>query len=724
MSFALEENSTQTEINNKVSDSNYNLRAVYKFGHGVAGVPDTTASVKNLASVGSELDLLPHLATSGPTLIGVDYHNLRTPTVLTSGSNATDLISTCKATNELTIEVILKNTNDTEIELREGPVRILTLSSSSTLGNFYLGQNYDGGEMRSVYQAAVRTADPAGDNNGRAIAIAPVAIQANKKQHIYFTRDSNGDGTFYVSNPGTNTLIQRPPQNNFGGDFSDWNDFKISVGNEPSFLNLNNEEADVTGTDYHTGKKDWAGNLYMVAIYCKALTAKQILGNSAPQSWIPEVEPETNANDYLVQAIDFNRSSALQLYKRLNGVSIPYFGVQTTTTGTRDVLGEMSALISSGKWMDAADLATREKGFYNVTLKDFAKKMSNRSETVNAPFNDFAALIIGTTVNDSTYDIQDLLSTNKTFVAKSGLAVPSDKIDDLQKSNNHYETLENLGFDLEISMEEQPQELYDGNGNISVNQDAAGLLTTRAFLSEHAIAGTNRRIVEFSFQEFLCQPILKWADNSKDDNYVAKDVDRAPGGDTNKYNSTCKACHTVMDSLRPAFSFLTFENNFVKSVQTMSAFTTTNGNNPDDNPEMENQIHVYNGVVSKYNRNQEDGEGGVNVGSPTNSNIFRNIATTGLNKTYFGWDMSGADSSGVIEGSGVNAFGRMLASSDAFPKCMTRRVFRSVCKRDPLGTESSFLDTVATELVDNGIGNNKLRYLFKRIATSPECMGK
>ena len=77
-------------------------------------------------------------------------------------------------------------------------------------------------------------------------------------------------------------------------------------------------------------------------------------------------------------------------------------------------------------------------------------------------------------------------------------------------------------------------------------------------MAAHAIAGTNRRLVEYSFREFTCMPIDKWADASGPDTYIGRDVDRFPGGVHQKFTTTCRACHSGMDSLRGAFARYTF----------------------------------------------------------------------------------------------------------------------------------------------------------------------
>ena len=52
----------------------------------------------------------------------------------------------------------------------------------------------------------------------------------------------------------------------------------------------------------------------------------------------------------------------------------------------------------------AANLATAENGFYNITVRDMAARMSTRDETVNAGLNDFVAAWVKV-MNADRYDL-------------------------------------------------------------------------------------------------------------------------------------------------------------------------------------------------------------------------------------------------------------------------------------------------------------------------------
>jgi hypothetical protein len=73
-------------------------------------------------------------------------------------------------------------------------------------------------------------------------------------------------------------------------------------------------------------------------------------------------------------------------------------------------------------------------------------------------------------------------------------------------------------------------------------------------------------------------------------------------------------------------------------------------------------------------------------------------------------------------GSGTQSFGRAMASSKRFGRCMAERVFRQVCKRDVINSDNTELEAAATEF-SNGANNYNLKFLFQRIVTSANCLG-
>ena len=86
------------------------------------------------------------------------------------------------------------------------------------------------------------------------------------------------------------------------------------------------------------------------------------------------------------------------MLERLTGVHWPKGNAVET---------QMAARISANDAMGAANLATNQKQFFNVTVKLMSLKLSTREETVRLRLNDLSAAFIGVT-RDQT-DARELL---------------------------------------------------------------------------------------------------------------------------------------------------------------------------------------------------------------------------------------------------------------------------------------------------------------------------
>ncbi len=654
--------------------------ALYEFN-------DTTGPVLDTSGVGTPLNLTidspASVIRSGGAL------DIEAPTLIHSGGPATKIINACKASNELTIEAWVENNQDRPP--RPKPVRIVTLSNkagnaanqlSSTNRNFFLGQDYiDSNRFHGV----VRTS---GSRDGAEV-ITEQGVSAFKKlQHVFFSRDASGVTRLYVSDEyGVNILRETVLSNETRGTFTNWdNGMILGIGNEISYLDPA-ARADAVETKFKTEERAWLGKIHLLAIYCRALTPKDISGDAAPGNKVyPAYKPVPG------DPITEGRKKAILLYKRLAGVS---------TSIDNPIVREMGQRIDAQDMIGAADLASQEADFYNITVRDLAGRMSTRDETVNAPLSDFVATVIGVTRDD--INAKQLLTGNFTYQGDPRkAAVVRNTLDDIVTTNNHYDALSSGNFDLKrVLVKVDGQKIYNGAGGVVDNPDPAGVLTSRAFLQAHASAGTNRRIVQYSFKVFLCNDIEGWADSKQSDNWVGRDVDRFPGGDTAQYSSKCAACHSVMDSLRNAFSRYDFSNDVIKYASIMPDGNGNSRETMEENPS---------GISAKMNRNADTFPGGF----PSSGDSFINYIRSGANKSYFDWGSK-------VSGSGASEFGLMLSESGAFPRCLARRVFRSVCKRDPVSFEEDMLKNAARSFTE---ANYSLRELFKRIAISRECLGQ
>ena len=648
--------------------------------------------------------------------------DLKFASLVRSSGPASKITSACKASNEFTVETWIENENDGQL-IPENPMRRIVSMSTEVDGsnnaglsakhpNFFLSLVYNDG---SLYRTAVRT--EASEQGGVMIDSGPdqVLWSGDPKpqpalQHIIFSKDASGVARLFISyydDDGNIIDALRREINNLDelqdGTLAAWNDGAyLNIGNEYSFANNNSELKRLEGQDDDeepggTTTEDqnpWLGTMHQLAVYCKAHTPEDVLGNTAPGQPIYQsfsINPNMTVSEEM--------QKAALLYKRLAGVS---------TSLANPVIALMASDIAAGDLMAAAGRVTdpnNTSDFYNVTIRDFAARMSTREETVNTPMNDFIATIIGIARDDR--NAKQMLTGNFLYQADlTQAAVPGNRLNDMILSNNHYQALEDGRFDVQkVIKPVSPQVLYDGNGNLGNHPDAAGVLTSRAWMEAHATAGTNRRLVEYTFRQFLCVPLEQWADSTAPDNYVGRDIDRKPGGDPQKYATTCRTCHSVMDPLRSAFAFYDFSNGYVKHTYRVSPTT-------DDMSEDPASVIVFPGtsVVRKMNHNEST----FDKGHMIEDHSWKNYATSASNTAYFGWE-------GNLEGNGVKDFGQMIADAKAFPFCMAQRAFRSACKREPVSIDKPILESASAAFIASGYS---LKTLFQTIAISDECLGE
>lgn len=685
---------------------------------------------------------------------GAGYLSFDAPDALVSTGPADKITDTCKASGAMSYEVWLEN-NETVIERsgfdstndntkRPHPLRILNLSQLSAntnvttnIGgtnvsllsaenlykrNFVFGQFYEDG---NEYLNAVRTtsnektpqagkslsesygnslADPLASSVAQTIVPDPSIDRINPiTQKVVFTLGASGVGRLYLSDVNGNMYLAREKSDGFkdpnatGNILANWHSGAyLSLGNtamtKADFdkeVNLEQRFRTCTNCD-HLKNRYWKGKLKLVAVYCKELTREQILGANAVNNVLKNTPSDIDINARITDT----KLRAQEIFNRLTGAKIP-------VTDTRIIAMEREIL--NGSPTNAAAIATDDARFLNVTVRDFAAKMSNRDQTVNTPLNDFIATVIGV-VRDNV-NAKDLLTKNITYVGDPAQApIPTSVEDDILRSNNHYLSLESGRFDLGKVLKQDTQKVFDGKKAVP-NPSPAGLLTSRQWMAEHAIAGTNRRLIEYTFKEFLCTPLENVADSSGPDNVVGPDIDRFPGGSHTKFTTTCRACHTILDGFRPAYARWTFGNGFAKHAFVVQGI----GPMADENTGFGMQVNpLYAGVTAKINRNSDvfpDGR--------------RTVDENWVNNAVFNANISQFKFS-TMSGKGVAEFGQTIANSPKFPRCMAERVFRQVCKRDFNTADTPFLDQVAADFTKQSFS---LKYLFQKIVTSDNCLG-
>lgn len=477
---------------------------------------------------------------------------------------------------------------------------------------------------------------------------------------------------------------------------------------------------------------------YIIICLALLIVAASNYQQSFQQKFLFSVQSRLMASTTNIdETVTNSRIRARKLFMALTGVSVSIDDSRVKM---------MESLIQTKQEATAVKIATADPNFYNIRVADMARKMSSRDEFTRAPLSDFVATFVGVTRDGVS--AQQLLTGNFVYIMDPSLGFYIDSngnklpikgkganvnIDlsttpvwlDFVKYNDYYEFIESQNLSLFHILTRKDGQLIGGMHDIigatgqsypMQNPDPAGLLTSRAFLQAHADAGTNRRLIEYSFREFMCTPMANMADANQPDDRVGRDVERSPGGSVDKYQTTCKACHAVMDSFRGAFAYFDIRNMMavyypqykLKVDLTPYPPPTTDTNDPNGYP---------NYVGYKMNKKTA----GTTLSpdfqfaavDPVIDDSWLNRADGATNADNFGWR-------GSASGKGAHAFGELLASSQGFSRCMVKRVFTEVCKRAPTNEEKPLVKSLARDFENGGY---QIRELFENVAVQPECLG-
>ncbi len=166
-------------------------------------------------------------------------------TTIRSTRPAKKLIDAVRRSGALTIEAWVQPANTKQA----GPARIVTLSKNSNERNFTLGQDADKYEVRLRTTRTSTNGIPAVASKGR--------TAGTKLTHIVYAFAKDGQARLFVNSKSVAT-------SKVGGLPSNWNgSFELALANELS------------------GDRPWQGTLYLVAVYSRTLTPKEIARNFA-----------------------------------------------------------------------------------------------------------------------------------------------------------------------------------------------------------------------------------------------------------------------------------------------------------------------------------------------------------------------------------------------------------------------------------------------------------
>ena len=381
------------------------------------------------------------------------------------------------------------------------------------------------------------------------------------------------------------------------------------------------------------------------------------------------------------------RDQAKRVYDRIAGV--PPSEQELT-----DMVNQLGAAPTEGQFIQAAiDYPMENKNFYNVTLKNWITPWTNEAQTVFAPLNDFTATAIGLIRDDANFRsvlYGDVLYVSPTNVTVGGVNYSFS--DYSNSNNNHYEDLENSGVPLNEVLVRQNQSAVTG---LPANA-TAGVMTTRAAAHAFFVAGTNRAMFRFTLLNFLCNDLEQFKDNTRPTDRIRQDVTRSPGGDSRIFMNSCVGCHSGMDPLAQAFAYYEWT-----------------GEEGTDGGEL---IYTEGMVQDKYHINS----GNFKWGYSTPDDSWVNYWRKGPNATWVGWsDLDGggyetSESGPYAYGNGAKSMGMELANSRLFAQCQARKVFKTVCLREPGdSTDHSVIDSMINDFDSN---NGSIKRLFGKAA--------
>jgi hypothetical protein len=168
---------------------------------------------------------------------------VRGKTIIRSDKPASRLIDAVRRSGEITIEAWVRPANTKQ----DGPTRMVTLSKSTNERNFTLGQDADHLEVR------LRTTKTT-TNGVPAVTTASKTV-ATRLMHVVYTHDRAGRTTVYLDG-------KRVLEKTVAGLPTNWNEtYQLALANE-----LSND-------------RPWLGTFYLVAIYNRDLSSREVERN-------------------------------------------------------------------------------------------------------------------------------------------------------------------------------------------------------------------------------------------------------------------------------------------------------------------------------------------------------------------------------------------------------------------------------------------------------------
>lgn len=343
------------------------------------------------------------------------------------------------------------------------------------------------------------------------------------------------------------------------------------------------------------------------------------------------------------------------------------------------------AQVRAGNREAAASIITDpmsgEANFYNNAVASLPQAF-NRDGSPMGERNELSALFLGYARDGLS--ISEMVSTDRVFIDPAGDA------ERLRlNSSDYYES---------IWLNKNPRNTLVASSRAGF--PAVGVLTTAPWAESYFRAGTNRRNWVGILNNLYCVPQKSVQTSDIPDQYVRRDIPRAPGGDPSQFGENCKTCHAQMDAIMPAF-----------------ARHDTDGAGRLNFVALRDKINETNSSTFAITSEQW-----FLFVTPAQQRIFGFNDVNGNSFQAYGSSDRGVR---YMSGSGLQNFARVIGESDGFFRCMAKRVVSQIYLRkdfsfatfsekehEVLERESKTIEALAKSLK----ADRSLRKLFERAA--------
>ncbi len=184
---------------------------------------------------------------------------ITSPTLLATPGPASRVTQSIQQSGEITVEAWLRPANLNQ----DGPARLFGISNGPSVRNFTLGQGLWGSQAKDTFNMRMRTSDT--DLDGMPLLTTSSGSASLALQHVVYTHRADGTSRLFVNG-------QVAAENQLGGNMDNWDaSYRMAVAGEID------------------AARPWLGELYLMAIYDRALSPEEINQNRLAGSGAEDV---------------------------------------------------------------------------------------------------------------------------------------------------------------------------------------------------------------------------------------------------------------------------------------------------------------------------------------------------------------------------------------------------------------------------------------------------